>query len=95
MKPKRLWSLTLLLLINTFHAAAQQLLITDDEGHPVGFAHVLNHNGTVLSVSNLDGTADDADGFGGQYEFYILCSGSSYSCGNALPYFGVRTDDAS
>ncbi|MBR1666106.1 MAG: hypothetical protein IJ699_07800 [Bacteroidaceae bacterium] len=58
MKPKRLWSLTLLLLINTFHAAAQQLLITDDEGNPVGFAHVLNHNGTVLSVSNLDGTAD-------------------------------------
>ena len=39
MKPKRLWSLTLLLLINTLHAAAQQLLITDDEGNPVGFAH--------------------------------------------------------
>lgn len=40
--------------------------------------------------TNLDGTADDADGFGGQYEFYILCSGSSYSCGNALPYFAKK-----
>ncbi|MBQ9420512.1 MAG: hypothetical protein IJU30_01975 [Lachnospiraceae bacterium] len=40
--------------------------------------------------TNLDGAADDADGFGGQYAFYILCSGSSYSCGNALPYFAQK-----
>ena len=37
--------------------------------------------------TNLDGIADDRDGFGGMYDFYILCSGNSYSCGNALPYF--------
>ena len=40
--------------------------------------------------TNLDGISDDQDGFGGQYDFYILCSGSSYSCGNALPYFAQK-----
>ena len=40
--------------------------------------------------TNLDGIADDRDGFGGQYDFYILCSGGSYSCGNALPYFAQK-----
>lgn len=37
--------------------------------------------------TNLDGRFDDEDGYGGQYDFYILTSGYSYSCGNALPYF--------
>ena len=40
--------------------------------------------------TNLDGIADDKDGFGGQYEFYIMCSGQSYSCGTALPYFAQQ-----
>ena len=40
--------------------------------------------------TNLDGVADDKDGFGGQYDFYILCSGSSYSCGTAMPYFAQQ-----
>ena len=40
--------------------------------------------------TNLDGVADDNDGYGGQYDFYIMCSGSSYSCGNALPYFAQQ-----
>ena len=40
--------------------------------------------------TNLDGIQDDQDGYGGQYEFYIMCSGSSYSCGNALPYFAQK-----
>ena len=40
--------------------------------------------------TNLDGVADDQDGFGGQYDFYIMCSGSSYSCGTALPYFAQQ-----
>ena len=40
--------------------------------------------------TNLDGVADDQDGFGGQYDFYIMCSGSSYSCGTALPYFAQK-----
>lgn len=37
--------------------------------------------------TNLDGEFDAMDGFGGQYEFYILTSGCSYSCANALPFF--------
>ena len=40
--------------------------------------------------TNLDGVADDQDGFGGQYDFYIMCTGDSYSCANALPYFAQR-----
>ena len=40
--------------------------------------------------TNLDGLFDDNDGYGGQYNFYILTSGSSYSCGTALPYFAQR-----
>ena len=40
--------------------------------------------------TNLDGNFDDQDGYGGQYEFYILTSGSSYSCGTALPYFAQK-----
>ena len=40
--------------------------------------------------TNLDGIADDQDGFGGQYDFYIMCSGGSYSCGNALPYYAQK-----
>ena len=37
--------------------------------------------------TNLDGEFDARDGFGGQYDFYILTSGGSYSCANALPFF--------
>ncbi|WP_026659096.1 S41 family peptidase [Butyrivibrio sp. AC2005] len=40
--------------------------------------------------TNLDGIADDKDGFGGEYDFYIMTSPSSYSCGNALPYFAQQ-----
>ena len=40
--------------------------------------------------TNLDGVADDKDGYGGQYDFYIMTSGSSYSCANALPYYAQK-----
>ncbi len=40
--------------------------------------------------TNLDGLFDDEDGYGGQYDFYILTTGSSYSCGNAFPYFAQK-----
>lgn len=40
--------------------------------------------------TNLDGIADDNDGYGGQYDFFIMTSPSSYSCGNALPYFAQQ-----
>ncbi len=42
--------------------------------------------------TNLDGIADDNDGYGGQYDFFIMTSPSSYSCGNALPYFAQQYD---
>ena len=44
--------------------------------------------------TNLDGRFDDKDGYGGQYNFYILTTGSSYSCGNALPYFAQQENQA-
>lgn len=37
--------------------------------------------------TNLDGKFDANDGFGGQYDFYIMTSGYSYSCANAMPFF--------
>lgn len=40
--------------------------------------------------TNLDGVADDKDGFGGEYDFFIMTSPSSYSCANALPYFAQK-----
>ncbi len=40
--------------------------------------------------TNLDGIADDNDGYGGQYDFFIMASPSSYSCANALPYFAQQ-----
>ena len=40
--------------------------------------------------TNLDGQYDDQDGYGGQYEFYVLTTGSAYSCGNAFPYFAQK-----
>ena len=42
--------------------------------------------------TNLDGQFDNADGYGGQYDFYILTTGSSYSCGTAFPYFAQKED---
>ena len=45
--------------------------------------------------TNLDGVADAQDGFGGEYNFYVMCSGSSYSCGNALPYYAQKQGLAS
>ncbi len=44
--------------------------------------------------TNLDGRFDDQDGYGGQYNFYILTSGLSYSCANALPYFAQQRNQA-
>lgn len=40
--------------------------------------------------TNLDGLFDDQDGYGGEYNFFIMTSGSSYSCGNALPYYAQK-----
>ncbi len=40
--------------------------------------------------TNLDGNFDDQDGYGGDYNFYIMTSGYSYSCANAFPYFAQK-----
>ena len=40
--------------------------------------------------TNLDGEFDDKDGYGGKYDFFIMTSGSSYSCGTALPFFAQQ-----
>ena len=56
----------------------------------ITYFHTLNQNycSEWYHVdTNLDGKFDAQDGFGGQYDFYILTSGCSYSCGNALPFF--------
>ncbi len=37
--------------------------------------------------TNLDGKFDSQDGFGDRYKFYIMTSGVSYSCANALPFY--------
>lgn len=44
--------------------------------------------------TNLDGRFDNNDGYGGQYNFYILTTGLAYSCGNAFPYFAQKAGQA-
>ncbi len=71
-------------------------LSEDGEAH---FTHMdmLNqsyHDEYYHIDTNLDGIFDDEDGFGGEYNFYILTSGASYSCGNALPYFAQKYGQA-
>ena len=54
------------------------------------YRHTLNQNycSEWYHVdTNLDGKFDARDGFGGKYKFYILTSGFSYSCANALPFY--------
>ncbi len=76
-------------------AALISLLGFLSEDGEVNFTYRDLLNGNYVSEyyhvdTNLDGLFDDEDGYGGQYDFYILTSGSSYSCGNALPYFAQR-----
>ena len=40
--------------------------------------------------TNLDGVMDDRDGWGGQYDFYIVTSPSTYSCGNAFAFYAAK-----
>ena len=54
-----------------------------------GNVYVISRNGVSIRA-DLDGVFDDQDGYGGQYNFYIITSGSSYSCANALPYFAQK-----
>ncbi len=64
-------------------------LSPDGEVH-ISYRDLLNQNYREEYYhvdTNLDGHFDDEDGYGGQYKFYVLTSGSSYSCANAFPYF--------
>ena len=59
----------------------------------ISYKDLLNQNYRVENYhvdTNLDGRFDDKDGYGGQYKFYVLTSGSSYSCANAFPYFAQQ-----
>jgi ethanolamine utilization protein EutQ (cupin superfamily) len=43
-------------------------------------------NSEVIQIdNNLDGNFDDKDSYQGKYNFYVMTSGFSFSCGNALP----------
>ncbi|MBP5240060.1 MAG: S41 family peptidase [Oscillospiraceae bacterium] len=59
----------------------------------ISYRDLLNQNYRVENYhvdTNLDGRFDDQDGYGGQYKFYVLTNGTSYSCANAFPYFAQQ-----
>ena len=52
-------------------------------------------NGSILKMttrvdSNKDGVYDERDCFGNDFEFYIVTSNYSYSCGNAFPFYAYQ-----
>lgn len=52
-------ALALMFLFMTVGSAkAQKLQVLDPDGNPVGYAHILNHAGTVVNMTDLDGTID-------------------------------------
>ncbi len=69
-------------------ALGQALSFMSDE--PVELSFKNNHTGAVskeaIYVDNdLDGDTEDHDSYAGKYNFYILTSVCSFSCGNAFP----------
>lgn len=61
--------------------------LTDD---PISLNMKNPHTGAifkeVISIDNdFDGDAEDTDSYAGKYDFYILTSPYSFSCGNAFP----------
>ena len=72
--------------------SALGFLSEDGEVH-ITYKDLLNQNYRVENYhvdTNLDGRFDDEDGYGGDYQFYILTSGTSYSCATAFPYFAQQ-----
>ena len=50
-------------------------------------------NKSVYRVdSNNDGKFDETDSYGNDFDFYILTSNQSFSCGNAFPYVAAQYD---
>ena len=58
MKQTRLFTLIVLLLTCALPTMAQKLKVQDAEGNPVGYAQIINHEGIVLGMTNLEGDAD-------------------------------------
>ena len=44
--------------------------------------------------TNLDGDVDENDYYGDDFNFYLLCSDASFSCGNAFPCYAKIFNDA-
>jgi hypothetical protein len=64
-------------------------LMSDDNYARINFAY--ENSGTVTELefrvdSNGDGVYDENDCFGQYFDFYILTSSFSFSCGNAFPF---------
>lgn len=64
-------------------------LMSDDNYARINFAY--ENSGTVTDLefrvdSNGDGVYDENDCFGQYFDFYILTSSFSFSCGNAFPF---------
>ena len=71
--------------------------LSDDGEVTITYRDFLNGNYCTENYhvdTNLDGQFDDEDGYGGKYDFYILTTGSSYSCGTAFPYFAQKENQA-
>jgi hypothetical protein len=45
---------------------------------------------TMRVDSNNDGAYDEKDCFGNDFEFYIITSSYSFSCGNAFPFYADK-----
>lgn len=49
---------------------------------------------TINADSNCDGEYDEYDAYGNKFNFHILTSDFSFSCGNAYPFFASRNGSA-
>ena len=58
--------------------------------------YVWNSNSKMITKvatqidSNGDGIYDSSDTFGNRFDFYLLTSDASFSCGNAFPYYAKK-----
>ena len=72
-------------------------LISKDNNSTFTFFDNLSKIATIYSTqidSNNDGLYDTKDCFGNQFNFYILTSDCSFSCGNAFPCLAQNSKDA-
>ena len=82
---------------NTYLMCKVLALMSKDNLMRMDFAY--DNSGTVTEVkirvdSNGDGVFDEKDCFGQYFDFYILTSSFSFSCGNGLPFLAKSNDIA-